>query len=53
MQIFNLLCQGVNLFSKIAVQNVETKLIYGYRFVAPLRDIVLKEQMYFVNERKY
>ena len=52
MQIFNLLCQGANLFSKIAVLKVDwvtaffmahTKLIYGYNFVALLRDIVLKE----------
>ena len=52
MQIFSLICQKVNLFSKIALQNVDwvspifvvdTKIIYTYNFVAPLKtDITLK-----------
>ena len=45
MYIFRLTCRNVNLFSKIAVENVDWvsayfcgrhKIIYGYNFVAPL-----------------
>ena len=42
----SLCCQGINLFWKTAVQNVvcvsvyfvaDTKILYGYNFVAPFR----------------
>ena len=44
----SLYCQGINLFWKTAVQNVgcdsvyfvaDTKILYGYNFVAPFRPL--------------
>ena len=48
MQMTNLMCQSLYLFSKIAVQNVDwvsnlfcgrQKIIYGHNFVAPLIEL--------------